>query len=290
MGGLRPYTAHLFGIELTISALAFQQQDLGVSACATTAIWSSLHKYRDQERAPVATPAQITAMACRFTLPTSGRVMPSEAGLSVEQMCQAIQGFGVTPNVLRPKTTQDALSSCHMALKSGFAPVLVIRCPDERHHAVTVVGEVLSRPCKYDDGPYNASAGSSRIGSLFIHDDRFGPYLEAEVHDLADAGNFESDGTAADTRLGLLIPTGNDAVELHIVEHVLTPMPPKIRLSSFGVRFIVVDVLTIVHSSLWAVGDSYLSSARGLDLTILSAGAQNRPVMGASKPAILRRG
>jgi len=45
--GTRVYTAHLLGVELSVRGLAFQQQEIGVIACATTAVWSALHKMRD---------------------------------------------------------------------------------------------------------------------------------------------------------------------------------------------------------------------------------------------------
>ena len=40
---IREYAVHLGGFELKVSGLPFQQQDQGVSACATTALWSSIH-------------------------------------------------------------------------------------------------------------------------------------------------------------------------------------------------------------------------------------------------------
>src|SRR5207249_3635298 len=67
--GTRDYRVHVLGIELLIRGLAFQQQDLGVSACATTALWCSLQKLRDREELGGAVPAQITQLASRFTLP-----------------------------------------------------------------------------------------------------------------------------------------------------------------------------------------------------------------------------
>lgn len=76
-GGARRYAAHLLGVELTVRGLAFQQQDVGVSACATTAIWSALQKVRDHEDVSAATPAQITLLASKHSLPF-GRSMPSE--------------------------------------------------------------------------------------------------------------------------------------------------------------------------------------------------------------------
>src|ERR1041385_6830429 len=85
----RRYVVHLAGCEFQVKGLAFQQQDVGVSACATTALWSSLQQSRQFEEIKPATPAQITAMASQYLLPY-GKPIPSE-GLSIEQMCQAAQ-------------------------------------------------------------------------------------------------------------------------------------------------------------------------------------------------------
>lgn len=250
LGGVRRYSAHLLGIELTVSGLAFQQQDAGVSACATTAIWAALHKYRDHEDTPTATPAQITAMACRLTLPASGRTMPSE-GLNVEQMAQAITAYGVAPNVLHPKTKADALAYCGTALKSGFAPILVIRCPGDlgEHHAVTVVGAVESEKGTYECGPYIGMHLASRIGSLIIHDDRCGPYLKALVNQDTVVEEGPRHRGLVDTRLELSIPTTSGDHEAHTVEHIVVPMPPKIRLSFSDLRAIVLDALGKVQAS-----------------------------------------
>src|SRR5258708_4041125 len=72
----RHYKINLLGIELTICGLVFQQQDVGVSACATTAVWSSLSKTKDFEDISTPTPAQITRLASQYLLPF-GRPMPS---------------------------------------------------------------------------------------------------------------------------------------------------------------------------------------------------------------------
>lgn len=48
-GCIRDYEVHLLGLSLKVVGLAFQQQDEGVSACATTAVWSALQKVRDFE-------------------------------------------------------------------------------------------------------------------------------------------------------------------------------------------------------------------------------------------------
>jgi hypothetical protein len=100
------YVVHLLGVPLKISGLAFQQQDLGVSACATTALWSALQRTRAMEEGGPATPAQITIRASQYTLPF-GRSMPSE-GLSLDQMCQAIHSLGYAPNLIRADAASEA--------------------------------------------------------------------------------------------------------------------------------------------------------------------------------------
>ena len=63
--GIRDYVAHIGGFELHVRGLAFQQQDQGVSACATIALWSAIHRVAPLEGLAVMTPAQITEAASR---------------------------------------------------------------------------------------------------------------------------------------------------------------------------------------------------------------------------------
>ena len=56
---IRRYMVNLTGLSLPVYGLAFQQQDQGVSACATTALWSALQRTAPLERLPSPTPAQI---------------------------------------------------------------------------------------------------------------------------------------------------------------------------------------------------------------------------------------
>ena len=143
--GTRDYVSHLSGIELTVCGLAFQQQDTGVSACATTALWSSLQKAMDLEPVGSATPAQITVLATRFSL-LFGRAMPS-AGLSIEQMCDAVNALGLAPTLARAIGFKETQSYLYAAISAGFAPVLVVkRLGAEDYHAVAVAGMKVDEP------------------------------------------------------------------------------------------------------------------------------------------------
>ncbi len=219
----RNYKAHFCGVELSVRGLAFQQQDVGVSACATTAIWSALQKIADHEPISPATPVQITTLATKFSL-TGGRPMPSE-GLNLDQMCQAVQAVGVSPSLFRVDNSAVAKAQLYSAIKSGFTPVLVLDSPSIGRHAVAVVGMKL-KPT-HETGTLDAKSDdvASDLLGLYIHDDRLGPYLRASfVEPRAQNG-----GTA---KLGILLPTADEATEsFWELTHILIPLHSKIRLS-----------------------------------------------------------
>jgi hypothetical protein len=136
---VRRYSVHVNGVPLHVEGLPFQQQDVGVSACATTAIWSSIQKARDQEELPAATPAQITTLASRYALPF-GRAFPADEGLSIDQMCQAVQGLGLSPHLYAATDFETTRNYIDTALRSEMSPVLILRDAQEVHHAVAAVG------------------------------------------------------------------------------------------------------------------------------------------------------
>ena len=206
--------SHLSGIELTVCGLAFQQQDTGVSACATTALWSSLQKVQDLEPVGSVTPAQITVLATRFSLPF-GRPMPSE-GLSIEQMCGAVNALGLAPTLTRAIGFRETRSYLYMAISAGFAPVLVVKRPrTEDYHAVAIAGMKVDEPrtgAKTGKDIYDLSGD---LKAIYMHDDRHGPYLRANVR---RSGK------------GMLLEVVTPK-ETWLVTHILLPVHLKIRIS-----------------------------------------------------------
>ena len=212
--GTRDYVSHLSGIELTVCGLAFQQQDTGVSACATTALWSSLQKARDLEPVGSATPAQITVLATRFSLPF-GRPMPSD-GLSIEQMCGAINALGLAPTLIRAIGFKETRSHLYTAISAGFAPVLVVKRPStEDYHAVVVAGMTVDEPRTGAEIGKDIYDLSGDLKAIYMHDDRHGPYLRANVRECG-------------TGIQLDVVTAN---EKWSVTHILLPVHLKIRIS-----------------------------------------------------------
>lgn len=228
----RKYKAHVAGCELKVLGLAFQQQDVGVSACATTALWSSLQQSRQFEEIRPATPAQITMLASQNALPF-GKPMPSE-GLSVEQMCQATQLLGVPPTLIRVRENyEDAMGHLHSITLSGFAPVLIMELVgnSDINHAVTVTGIKVDAAFDANSIPGIDVDKASEMRAVYIHDDRFGPYVRADIDQENSSLYFDIDYK------------GKYKNERWLLTHILTPMHPKIRLSFAGLRRITKKIV-----------------------------------------------
>jgi hypothetical protein len=64
----RDYDVNLFGVNLKINGLAFQQQDHAVSACATAALWMAFQRVAFIEGYKIPSTVEITASATKFSL------------------------------------------------------------------------------------------------------------------------------------------------------------------------------------------------------------------------------
>lgn len=180
--GTRIYIAHHAGMRLTVKGLAFQQQDIGVSACATTAMWSSLQQYQALEDTVYSTPSDVTLSATAYDL-TLGRAMPSE-GLTVGQMCQAIKAQGASPELMRCSDFFESASLLYAIVCSNLSPVLILKDNmdpnSNRRHAVTVAGIKISATGNASEWvipEQNVFHDMSCVmKGVYVHDDRIGPY------------------------------------------------------------------------------------------------------------------
>src|SRR5690606_22501303 len=60
---LRKYTCNVLGVRLNVDGIPWQQQDRGVSACATIALWSMFHSSAFDANHSVPTTVEITKNA-----------------------------------------------------------------------------------------------------------------------------------------------------------------------------------------------------------------------------------
>jgi hypothetical protein len=237
-----PATVHIVGVPLPVSGLPFQQQDMGVSACASTAVWTSLQNMRGFETLRSVTPTHVTQFGAASGLP-SGRAMPSE-GLTLGQMCEAIHAVELAPNVLTAANATSIAKQLFTIGRSGFAPVLLLDCLEHRrthHHAVTMAGYRL-RPVSTADARGDMSVTVSEIAlsltDVYVHDDRIGPYVKATI-------STEQDYLVLEEH-----PLAGAGCELRWrLRNVIVPLHQKIRLSFGALDTIVARIIDLTRDA-----------------------------------------
>ena len=227
-GAVREYLVHLGGFELAVDGLAFQQQDQGVSACATTALWSAMHAVARMEALAIPTPADITQAASRYVL-ASGRSLPSE-GLNIQQICEATRAAGLEPLVMRSLSLEQDRAQLLSYVSSGFAPVLAIQTLQGMGHAVCAVGVKLGTPQPQSDPELHFRDNASAVSVVYIHDDRLGPYASADLYGYTQAPN------RIRTALRIRWPRTDNEMEHAILDAIIVPVPAKVRLTVTRMR------------------------------------------------------
>lgn len=211
-------TVHLAGMEIRFPGLPFQQQDQGVGACATAALWAGLAKVMRNDGCRPVTPLTVTRWA------TEQRSYPAHDGLDLEQMAAAIHAAGYNPHLFQPLDDHGMfLLALKCYLRSGIPVVLRLMLPDATIHAITLAGfrEASDHDIEVPQG--SRVLRSKGIERLYAHDDRMGPYARLSLR--------EDDGSL----VLKLVPL--EAGYEHLVEDMtfseaLVPLYPKLRLSA----------------------------------------------------------
>lgn len=196
----REYVCNVVGLRLTVRGLAWEQQDTGVGACATVALWTLCQSSGLSDGRRLPTTAQITRLA-RDNWPGGALAFPATDGLGIEQIAHATRALGYRPAVLAgdqpaqgPQeptyfTRERFSATCAAFLRSGY-PVLigarVIKPNGDLGglHAVCCVG---MRP---SDARTEVPGGRIRpeddhVTHLYVHDDNMGPNVRFRVDSIA---------------------------------------------------------------------------------------------------------
>ena len=185
----REYVCLVAGVKLKIEGLAWQQQDAGVGACATIALWSALQSSAFDDFHAIPTTAEITKLANKTA--SGSRTFPSKS-LTDSQLYEAIKELGLSPMVqngdyiLNNQTyfTKDRfMSSIASYIRSGY-PVIILGLLKSRgqvlgHHAINTVGFRDSSDTLTSSGSITLEDSSSDI--LYIHDDNIGPNARFKI-------------------------------------------------------------------------------------------------------------
>lgn len=211
----RAYPVNLFGIDLRVNTIAFQEQDRVVSACATTSIWSALNALDWFSLRDISSCSAITTNAINLIEGSSNNFPRAE--LSNKQILRALDAERLRHHnhSLVMASREDAKVIIRSYLRSGLPLVLgsdVYKLNGAREnadfvagHAATIVG------CKFgvDDE------------CIYLHDDRFGPFARARLIDLSDYAPISS--FPAGRAWGLALQDKSDQGEWEEIAEILLP-------------------------------------------------------------------
>ncbi|PXF60871.1 MAG: hypothetical protein C4B59_06800 [Candidatus Methanogaster sp.] len=211
----RSYSTSLYGISFGIDSLPFQAQDMAVGACATAALWTSLHPSRNLFGIPSHSPAEITEISVSF--PHENRNFPS-SGLTVMQMINYIHLIGLEAEVINIGAVAELNSeiggymvsdAAKAYIKAGLPLIATLRLKNDKNitgrHAAVISGYRCDQ--------------NGHVKELYVHDDQIGPY-----------SRVMPDGNFIRWKNEWIDNFGYDEVS---VEKLLIPIYPKIRLA-FG--------------------------------------------------------
>jgi hypothetical protein len=232
----REYSVDLFGINLSVDSVAFQEQDQVVSACASASIWSLFHAMGIEK---IPSPSQITLAATE-----PGKVIntfPNE-GLSLEEIDRAIENFGfrkhsfsikpeLSHSLITFKRTVKAYLDSNIPILLGASLNLFSDVEDsyqcKGEHAVTIIG-------------YGTDQNGD-LNTVYVHDDRQGPFYTLILLSLEGITKIQ------DAEFGLSFPEdGSDnPKEILIPNNLIIATDKKMRINH---RLIDITSLNLVDS------------------------------------------
>lgn len=270
------HQVHLCGLTVRFSGLPFQQQDQGVGACATTALWCALTKVMrsDGNRSP--TPFAITISATDHRV--QARAFPAVEGLDLDQMATAIHAHGYQSHLIRPAEHPDVfVMAIKTYLRSGIPVIVRVRTERGESHALTFSG-FRDEPELGDKDVCMTVRGDVHVRSRgvvrwYVHDDRLGPYARL---------GFPTDenGTVNHQYIELMPrePGFEDFKSRMFFSEALIPLYPKLRLTaeeliefSFDLRppICLLSESDMLHvEPRFVLGGEYLRELQGKELDI----------------------
>lgn len=172
------YKVNLFGIELSVESIAFQEQDKVLSACATTAIWCVLNAVKGRSVRDIPSSSEITLAAINH-INNSANTFPNN-GLTNKQILRALDTENLRHNLVNVRrfySDEGAEGRLFGIIKthidSGVPMILGVDVYEKEKgklnrldgHAVSVLG-------------YKSDVNDR---ALYLHDDRLGPFARARL-------------------------------------------------------------------------------------------------------------
>ena len=176
---------NLFGIDLGVKSIPFQEQDHEVAACATSALWTVLEGTARLFQHQIMSPLEITRSA-QVKMPMFGRSFPND-GLNMYQMADAVRHLGLELDIIEVRQS-FLLQAAAYAYLRGSIPVLLgidfnlnFKKSSELH-AVALTGYNVTARKPRPITAANFHLLATRVGRFYAHDDGVGPFSPIELN------------------------------------------------------------------------------------------------------------
>lgn len=294
---VRTYNVSLFGLNLPIDSLAFQEQDSVAAACATSALWSVLQGTGMLFGHATPSPVEITKGAAALTSEVVPRALPNK-GLTSSQIIRAMVNVGLDPMCFSASIPWRLKATAYAYLKGKIPLLLTVALHDiskkkskrkynyyKNKHAVAITGFRLDDIAPIAVGKYGFKLRASKITKLYAHDDQVGPFArmvfdgkEIDVNEVDDPDNpkpLESMKTSW---------RGGDGIIGHtraLPEILFVPLYHKVRIDFDFVRKVALQFDSLLKQWLIVKGqpslfhevewDIYLSHVNDLKEEIIDS-------------------
>lgn len=271
---------HLFGKELFVKGLAFQQQDNAVSVCATNALWAAFHKTSHLFGTSHPAPSEITISSGPNK--NGNRLLPSNDALSNRQIANAIENVGLVSEMIvysrrhevKEKTTftNEYIKRYIYAYAKMGIPVLLgyyqfqknehlgnvnfLEFENDNLHLVTIIGfrndeEIDESIYKNDELEFLSSA--DRIKRIYVNNDSLGPYARIGFSNEKDSKQRNS--------IDIFYP--HSKAKKGIAVSMITPLDPLIRVKYQDITR-VIRVVNVIANTAFEKYKKSMSISQGI--------------------------
>lgn len=242
----RSVSVSLFGITLSVETVPFLEQDKVVSACATSAVWTALSASADFPASRIPSPSAITKAASNSNYDGS-RTFPT-IGLTPPQVARSLKAFGGEPSIFACETNgdrRDFKEHIYSYLQTGIPVIVGGDIYDVQDANVRQLGKHLVCVVGYSTKPSTHQPGirllSHEIDKIYIHDDRYGPFVKVRMQPKA----FKY---AEKDMSGLALSLNGNDNEVFLPEIAIVGLDHKVRITYAHVFNICTSL--VAHSSL----------------------------------------
>lgn len=255
----RQYCVDLFGLQLKVDSIAFQEQDKVVSACSTTAIWTALHatSWRSLDDIPAC--SEITTNAINH-ISNSTNFFPKKE-LTNKQIMRALdfEKLKNHPYELECMELEEFISIVKIHIDSNIPLILGLdvsvlangKIKSLGGHAVTILG--------YENLHHDKI-------NIYLHDDRVGPFVKVAIFKNDSNPNIGLDkNSCVLPNWYLMVEDTNtnspsNPIELLMPNSLIVPTHKKVRLSPVYVNNTCLMVTRVARANLRSNEEDFSSN------------------------------